>query len=189
MKVFAALALSFALVAPAGAQNAQPVKIQPVAVTGSGRMIVQSNGATFIEIQPSEFNEKTAQEIYEQHRSKMRELILEDEAERANKNMEYDMAERAGLYRNTDTNVPIKNSFVGISLTDGKRVDGLKFVPTRQQRLYSRENSYILANPDRESGAVVTANCHNPQGAPDVMNVNFGHSGCFGSIKLFKKIK
>jgi hypothetical protein len=46
-----------------------------------------------------------------------------------------------------------------------------------------------MTDSGRMSGIVASANCRNPQGTPDVMNVNFGHNGCFGVIKIFKKLK
>ncbi len=184
-------ALTVAATSPAFAATKQvsvkPVKVTAIARTASGRMIVHADGSSYIQLQPSEEGKMTAQEMYEKARDKFRAAWEAEQAEEDYREYVIDRSKIAGIYNNSRS-MPPRSGFIGIALPGLDVVNGLKFSPTREERIQSKKESYVMVM-DRESGAYASANCRNPQGRPDVVGLNDGQTGCFGKITIFKKFR
>ncbi len=176
---------AFASTASTKRMSVKPVKVTAVSRTASGRMIVRADGSSYIQLQPSEESQITAQEMYEKYRETYRTSWQADDDAEAYRNYAVDRSRIAGIYNNGHT-LPPRKGVIGIGLPGFDVVRGLKFTPTRDERFYSKKESYVMVM-DRESGAYATANCRNPQGKPDVIGLNYGKSGCFAKVTIFKK--
>ncbi len=174
-----AVASFAALVAiPAFAANMKPVHVSPVAKTASGRTIVKADGSYYIEMQGSEMSTRTAQEMYETYRSKFKAMMDED------------MSNETDYIFWRDGSFAESKSVLGFSIIDGHKTNGIKFTPTREYRLNTNPGAQTdeMSDGSEKQGAVLTAGCRNPQGRPDVVGYNAGRSGCYGMIKLFRRL-
>lgn len=188
MKLFVVASLAVLAISPAFAQSApKVVKAKAVAITDTGRTIVRADGSMFIELQSSEIAKLDAQTIYQMN-DKIKLAIRADQAAADRKNRTYDMKERAGIYRNTNSNLPYE-SFYGVSVPDLGIVRGDKYEQTREQRLTypTQSNSYIIAKTEKQQGVVGTVECRNSQGKRDVY-YNAGRSSCAPTIRIFRKL-